>query len=76
MAEFIGNIRNYEANTIETTRLAIAARAHLQEWARRENIDFDYEQRGILHIYSSAKEYQHATRVNDLLQQGGLTRQA
>ncbi len=76
MAEFIGNIRNYEANTIETTRLAIAARAHLQDWAQREKIDFDYEQRGILHIYSSAKEYQHATKVNDLLQQGGLSRQA
>jgi D-amino-acid dehydrogenase len=76
MAEFIGNIRNYEANTIETTRLAIAARAHLQEWAQREQIDFNYEQRGILHIYSSEKEYRHATRVNDLLAQGGLDRQA
>lgn len=76
MAEFIGNIRNYEANTIETTRLAIAARAHLQEWARREQIDFDYEQRGILHIYSGKKEYQHATRVNELLEQGGLDRRA
>ena len=76
MAEFVSNIPNYESNTIETARLAVAAREHLQSWAEREAIDFDYEQRGILHIYSSQKEYDHATRVNKLLQQGGLDRRA
>ena len=76
MAEFVGNIPNYESNTIETARLAVAARAHLQEWASREQIDFDYEQRGILHIYSTKKEYDHATKVNELLKKGGLDRQA
>ena len=76
MAEFIGNIRNYEGNTIETARLAVAARAHLQEWAAKEQIEFDYEQRGILHIYSSKKEYDHATRLNELLCKGGLDRRA
>ena len=76
MAEFIGNIRNYKSNTIETARLAVAAREHLQEWASREQIDFDYEQRGILHIYSSKKEYDHATGVTALLNQGGLYREA
>ena len=35
-AEFVGNIRNYRANTIATTRLAIAARKHLFEIAERE----------------------------------------
>ena len=76
MAEFVGNIRNYKSNTIETARLAVAAREHLQEWAAREQIDFDYEQRGILHIYSSKKEYDHATSVTALLNQGGLYREA
>jgi len=76
MAEFVGNIPNYEINTIETARLAVAAREHLLSWAQRESIDFDYEQRGILHIYSSQKEYDHATKVNALLKQGGLDRQA
>lgn len=74
MAEFVGNIPNYESNTIETARLAVAARQHLAEWASLEGIEFDYEQRGILHIYSSKKEYDHATRVNELLNQGGLDR--
>ncbi len=74
MAEFIGNIRHYENNTIETARLAIAARQHLQSWAAREQIDFDYEERGILHIYANKKDYDHATRVNELLARGGLSR--
>lgn len=76
MAEFIGNIPHYESNTIETTRLAIAARAHLQDWAEKEQIEFDFEQRGILHIYSNPKEYKHAAAVNTLLQSGGLDRKA
>jgi len=76
MAEFVSNIRNYESNPIETARLAVAARTHLQQWASKEQIEFDYEQRGILHIYSSEKEYDHATRVNSLLNQGGLDRKA
>ncbi len=76
MAQFVGNIPSYKSNTIETTRLAIAARAHLLEWADREGIEFDFEQRGILHIYASKKEYDHATRVNGLLSSGGLSRRA
>ena len=47
MAEFIWNIRNYEANTIATTRLAIAARNELLAMAEHEQIDFDHERRGI-----------------------------
>jgi D-amino-acid dehydrogenase len=74
MAEFASNITSYEANTIETTRLAIAAREHLYAWADREQIDFDHETRGILHVYADKKGFDHATRVNKLLEQGGLER--
>ena len=48
MAELLPNIRRYKANTVETVRLAIAARAALFEMAAREGIDFDLERRGIL----------------------------
>ena len=51
MAEFLSNIPSYKANTVETVRLAIAARAVLFEMAAREGIDFDLERRGILHFY-------------------------
>jgi len=76
MAEFVSNIPRYKENTIETTRLAIAAREHLFDWAVKENIDFDLETRGILHIYADKKGFEHATRVNKLLKQGGLLRES
>ncbi len=74
MAEFCGNIPRYEANTIETVRLALAAREHLFAWAEQESIDFDLETRGILHIYADQKGLDHATRVNRMLAAGGLQR--
>ncbi|NNF24371.1 MAG: D-amino acid dehydrogenase [Rhodobacteraceae bacterium] len=74
MAEFLSNIPNYKRNTVETVRLAIAARAVLFEMADREGIDFDLERRGILHFYSHAKDLAHARKVNTLLAEGGLVR--
>lgn len=76
MAEFLSNIPNYEKNTIESARMAIAAREHLFSWAEKENIDFDLETRGILHIYQNKRDYDHATRVNRMLAKGGLERHA
>ena len=75
-AEFIGNIPNYEANTVATTRLAIAARKHLFAWAEKEQIDFDLKKRGILHIYRDKSGFDHAAKVSKLLAQGGLERRA
>jgi D-amino-acid dehydrogenase len=76
MAEFIWNIRHYEANTVATTRLAIAARNELFAMAEHEKIDFDHERRGILHVYRTRQDYEHALEVNVLLRQGGLERRA
>ena len=74
MAEFLSNIPSYKANTVETVRLAIAARAVLFEMAAREGIDFDLERRGILHFYDRQKDLAHARMVNGLLAEGGLVR--
>lgn len=76
MAEFIGQIPDYEKNTVESARLAIAAREHLFAWAHKENIEFDLETRGILHIYQNKKDYKHATKVNSMLAKAGLERHA
>jgi len=76
MGEFLRQIPNYRANTIETVRLAIAAREHLFGIAEREGIDFDLEQRGILHMYQQKKDFDTAAKVNRLLQAGGLDRRA
>jgi len=75
-AEFIGNIPNYRSNTIESARLAIAAREHLFSWARAEGVDFDLKREGILHIYRDKKGFDHAGEVSKLLAQGGLPRRA
>ncbi|MDO4683073.1 MAG: D-amino acid dehydrogenase [Lautropia sp.] len=76
MWQFIRSIPNYEQNTIETTRLAIAAREHMFSWAEAEGIDFDLKKRGILHIYRDKAGFDHAARVSKLLEKGGLERRA
>jgi len=76
MAEFVSNIPHYKANTIETVRLAIAARQVLLDTAKEYDFDFNAEQRGILHFYASEKEYKHAEQVTKLYEEGGLERYA
>lgn len=73
-AEFIASIPHYRRNTVETARLAIAARDHLFAWADAEGIDFDLKRQGILHIYRDKKGFDHAAEVTRLLAQGGLER--
>ncbi len=76
MAAFIRNISNHKKNTIETTRLAIEARKHLFAMAEEENIQFDLERKGILHIYHDKPSFEKALQSNKLLQDGGLERYA
>jgi D-amino-acid dehydrogenase len=75
-AEFVANIPNYRSNTIDTTRMAIAARQHLFAWAAQEGIDFDLKTKGILHIYRDKASFDHAGKVSRLLAEGGLQRHA
>jgi D-amino-acid dehydrogenase len=75
-AHFIASIPHYRENTIETARLAVAAREHLFAWAEAEGIDFDCEKRGILHIYRDRAGFEHAAEVTRLLAAGGLERRA
>ena len=76
MAEFVANIPRYEQNTITTARMAIEAREHLRRMVRDENINFDEEDRGILHFYSSKTEFDKAGEVSKLLARGGVERRA
>ncbi|MEZ0134480.1 MULTISPECIES: D-amino acid dehydrogenase [Novosphingobium] len=75
MAQFVGAIGRHHANTVETTRLAIAARRHLFDIATREGIDFDLSRCGILHFYRNAETFAAARRGNALLVEGGLERE-
>jgi D-amino-acid dehydrogenase len=76
LAEFTAQIPHYRRNTISTVRLALEARRALFAIAERENLSFDLEKRGILHIYWTRKSFEHAKKVNDLLGEGGLDRHA
>jgi D-amino-acid dehydrogenase len=76
IAEFVASIPQYEKNTVETVRLAISAREHLERMAREAGIGFDHEKRGILHIYRNKAAFNHAAMVNTLLAKGGLERRA
>jgi D-amino-acid dehydrogenase len=75
-AEFVAAMPHYERNTIESARLAVAARQHLFAWAEEEGIDFDLKKEGILHIYRDKKGFDHAGRVSQMLAKGGLPRRA
>jgi D-amino-acid dehydrogenase len=75
-AEFIAAMPHYERNTIETARMAVAAREHLFAWAAEEGIDFDHKREGILHIYREKKGFDHAGKVSVMLAKGGLPRRA
>jgi D-amino-acid dehydrogenase len=74
VGEFVRNIVSYRQGSIETTRLAIEARRHLFAMAERENIAFDLERRGILHIYYDKTGFEAGLHVNELLREGGLDR--
>ena len=76
MAEFIAAIPRHEENTVTTVRLAIEARGHLQRMAAEAGIDFDCEERGILHFYETKADFDAAARTSALLAKGGLERRA
>jgi D-amino-acid dehydrogenase len=76
MGEFVASIPKYEQNTITTVRLAIEARKHLKRMAADENIEFDCEDRGILHFYEKKNDFDAAAKVSALLAKGGLERRA
>ena len=74
MSEFASNFRNYEKNTVKTTKLAIQSRQHMTAFAEEAGIEFNREDRGILHFYKKEADFNHAHRVNKMLAEGGLDR--
>ena len=76
MAEFIAAIPKHEENTITTVRMAIEARGHLIRMAKEAGIDFDCEERGILHFYKTKDDFDAAAKTTVLLAKGGLVRRA
>ena len=76
LAELVAQIPHYRKNTLATVRLALEARRQLFAVAEKEGIAFDLARRGILHVYRDRAGFDHAARVNALLNEGGLDRRA
>ena len=74
MAEFLGSITRYEANTIQTAKMAIESREYMDAFAAEAGIHFDRENSGILHFYKQKASFEHAHRVTDMLAKAGLER--
>ena len=74
MAEFLGNVGNYRPNTLETVRMAMAARPVLAEMAARAGVDYERSDEGILHFYGTEAEMVQARRVTRLYAEAGLAR--
>lgn len=75
LLEFLANTPNYRKNTIESARLAIQAREAFASMAQDAGLEFDLEQRGILHFYQDKAGFKHAQAVTSMLSQAGLERQ-
>ena len=75
-AEFLMAMPRYRSTTIDTARMALAAREHLFAWAQEEQIEFDLKRKGILHIYRDKAGFDAAAEVTRMLAQGGLVRHA
>ena len=75
LAEFAGNIGNYEKHTIATAKLAIESRRYMAAFADEAGLEFDRVNRGILHFYKNDAEFEHAHQVTQMLAQAGLSRQ-
>jgi D-amino-acid dehydrogenase len=74
MAEFVAAIPNYRANTVETARMAQAARPVFLAMAERAGVEFDHTPAGILHFYKTDKELEGARKANGLYREAGLER--
>lgn len=62
------------ANTVAILRLALYSRALLKELRPVLGLEYDQQQRGILHFYTNAAEFEHAIPQAELMRQYGCDR--
>ena len=62
------------ANVGAIVRLGLASRAALQELRRELSLEYDQLERGILHFYTDAREFEHAMSQAALMREFGCER--
>lgn len=64
--------RNHsEKNTAQTIGMSLQSRELYKEIMANENLSFDYNQSGILHIYKNTKYWHHAKKIAELYTRNG-----
>jgi D-amino-acid dehydrogenase len=76
LAKFLVDCLPQRANrhTAEIVKLAIESRSLIQTVRHEENFHYDERTRGILHFYRSAREFEAAIPVAELMRQYGCNR--
>jgi D-amino-acid dehydrogenase len=54
--------------------MAIESRRYMEAFAQSAGVEFDREDKGILHIYKREADFAHAQNVTEMLAKAGLTR--
>lgn len=62
-------------NTERTLRVALHSRACLQQLRQKLGLDYDHLTKGILHIYTDPREFDHAAQAAEFMTRYGLDRQ-
>lgn len=77
-ARFLAECRPARArhNTIALLRLGLYSRSRLQALRRELALEYDQLERGILHIYTDAREFERAAAQSDLMRRHGCDRVA
>ncbi len=69
---FLSNVKNHKKNTISTVKMAIESGNLLKELLKDENINFDFKEKGILHLCNSEDNFKHGLKINEWLTKAGL----
>lgn len=64
-----------EINTARTLRVALYSRSCLQQLRPQLGLDYDHLTRGILHVYTEGKDFDHAVAASRTMAKYGLDRQ-
>ena len=72
--KFMTNISKNERITLELCKMAIKSIKLYDNIAKKENIDFDKLDRGIIHLYENNKHTENAENINKIYKKAGLNR--
>ena len=72
--KFIQNIKNSETITFDICKMAIKSIKLYDEIAKRESLDFNKLDKGIIHLYMNEKHTENAKHINKIYNKAGLKR--